>query len=42
LRKLIDDYDVAAASSAASAELRLRGFAEFPALTQVPIVKLLN
>ncbi len=35
VRKLIDDYTVASAPAVAQSELRLRGFAEFPALTQV-------
>jgi hypothetical protein len=38
-RKLIDDYDACASAPAPSGEtispLRLRGFAEFPAFTQV-------
>lgn len=35
VRKLIDDYTIACAPAVAQSELRLRGFAEFPALTQV-------
>jgi hypothetical protein len=38
-RKLIDDYDASASAAAPSGQtispLRLRGFAEFPAFTQV-------
>ena len=37
VRKLIDDYNVSTASSHPPSELRLCGFAEFPALTQVQI-----
>jgi hypothetical protein len=35
VRKLIDDYENAAAAPHASSELQLRGFAEFPVLIQV-------